>query len=155
MERFTSLMNHTETGAAAWLQPELHTAVLSLAFDIGANTAIFRLFDALLFRPLPVKPPEELVLVARYVGDQRSLMLNNGERAPFSAVLQGRWRTPPAPLVLLQGGSRGTPQRHKHRCSAGRCVPRWPPSGHLCGLFFSLDTMDDVLERRADADEAA
>jgi predicted permease len=60
------------------------TAVLSLALGIGANTAIFRLFDALLFRPLPVKSPEQLVLVTRYVGDQRSLMLNNGERAAFS-----------------------------------------------------------------------
>jgi predicted permease len=60
------------------------TAVLSLALGIGANTAIFRLFDALLLRPLPVKSPEELVLVTRHVGDQRSLMLNNGERAAFS-----------------------------------------------------------------------
>jgi hypothetical protein len=60
------------------------TAVLSLALGIGANTAIFRLFDALLFRPLPVKSPEDLVLVTRHVGDQRSLMLNNGERAAFS-----------------------------------------------------------------------
>jgi predicted permease len=60
------------------------TAVLSLALGIGANTAIFRLFDALLFRPLPVKSPEELVLVTRHVGDQRSLMLNNGERAAFN-----------------------------------------------------------------------
>jgi predicted permease len=60
------------------------TAVLSLALGIGANTAIFRLFDALLFRPLPVKSPEELVLVTRQVDDRRSLMLNNGERAAFS-----------------------------------------------------------------------
>ncbi|HKD05472.1 MAG TPA: ABC transporter permease [Bryobacteraceae bacterium] len=60
------------------------TAVLSLALGIGANTAIFRLFDALLFRPLPVKSPEELVLVTRKVGDQRSLMLTNGDRGAFS-----------------------------------------------------------------------
>ena len=37
------------------------TAVLSLALGIGANTAIFSLFDALLFRALPVASPEELV----------------------------------------------------------------------------------------------
>ncbi|HEY1337398.1 MAG TPA: permease prefix domain 1-containing protein, partial [Bryobacteraceae bacterium] len=61
------------------------TAVLSLALGIGANTAIFRLFDALLFRPLPVNSPEELVLITRHVGDQTSLMLNNGERTAFSA----------------------------------------------------------------------
>ena len=60
------------------------TAVLSLALGIGANTAIFHLFDALLFRPLPVKSPEELVLVTQKIGDQRSLMLTNGDREAFS-----------------------------------------------------------------------
>ena len=60
------------------------TAVLSLALGIGANTAIFRLFDALLFRPLPVRSPEELVLVVQKMGDQRSLMLTNGDREAFS-----------------------------------------------------------------------
>src|SRR5215471_8723874 len=61
------------------------TAALSLALGIGANIAIFRLFDALLFRPLPVKSPEELVLVTQNLGDQRSLMLTNGDREAFSA----------------------------------------------------------------------
>jgi hypothetical protein len=61
------------------------TAVLSLALGIGANTAIFRLFDALLFRPLPVKSPEELVLVTQHQpGGQRSLMLSNGDREAFN-----------------------------------------------------------------------
>jgi predicted permease len=36
-------------------------AVLSLAFGIGANTAIFSLADALLFRELPVREPARLV----------------------------------------------------------------------------------------------
>jgi predicted permease len=59
------------------------TAVLSLALGIGANTAIFRLFDQLLFRPLPVKSPEELVLVTRNVDGKQVLMLGNGHRAAF------------------------------------------------------------------------
>jgi hypothetical protein len=37
-------------------------AVLSLAFGIGANTAIFSLLDAVLVRNLPVPRPEKLVL---------------------------------------------------------------------------------------------
>lgn len=38
-------------------------AVLTLALGIGATTAIFSLLDALILKPLPVKNPEELVLV--------------------------------------------------------------------------------------------
>src|SRR6185436_10667158 len=36
-------------------------AILSLGLGIGANTAIFALFDTVLLQPLPVYAPEELV----------------------------------------------------------------------------------------------
>jgi predicted permease len=37
--------------------------VLTLALGIGANTAIFMVFDAFMWRPLPVAAPERLVIV--------------------------------------------------------------------------------------------
>jgi predicted permease len=39
-------------------------AVLSIAFGIGANTAIFSLTDQILVRTLPVKQPEQLVMLS-------------------------------------------------------------------------------------------
>src|ERR1019366_8805294 len=43
-------------------------AVLSLALGIGANTAIFSLFHALMLRMLPVERPQELVSMYRTGG---------------------------------------------------------------------------------------
>src|SRR5690348_12413873 len=42
----------------------LGVAVLSLALGIGANTAIFTLVHQLILQPLPVKNPEQLVMLA-------------------------------------------------------------------------------------------
>ena len=38
-------------------------AILSLALGIGANTAIFTLIDQILLRKLPIKNPDELVML--------------------------------------------------------------------------------------------
>ena len=47
-------------------------AVIALALGIGANTAIFTLFSAVLLKPLPVPAPEELVLFDDTLGEGTS-----------------------------------------------------------------------------------
>lgn len=48
------------------------TAVLSLALGIGANTALFSLIDTLMWRLLPVKDPEHLLVLAQQKGTSTS-----------------------------------------------------------------------------------
>src|SRR5881227_3919633 len=51
-------------------RPGFTTAVvLSLALGIGANTAIFSLMDAVMWRMLPIKDPAGLMAVGRKEGD--------------------------------------------------------------------------------------
>src|SRR5688572_5317589 len=45
-------------------------AVLTVALGIGANTAIFGLIDALMLRQLPVRDPDQLVVLTRIQGAQ-------------------------------------------------------------------------------------
>jgi putative ABC transport system permease protein len=50
------------------------TAVITLALGIGANTAIFTVFNQVLLRMLPVEKPHELVQVT-YIGSDRGRIL--------------------------------------------------------------------------------
>src|ERR687884_157492 len=55
-------------------------AILSLALGIGANTAIFTLLDQIVLRKLPVRAPDELVMLyqnANNMGSNAGTRMNS------------------------------------------------------------------------------
>jgi hypothetical protein len=95
------------------------TATLSLAVGIGANAALFTLVDRLLWRPLPVARPEELVLVT----DQRSRVERSPRFSyPFYTSLARDGQTTRPDASGLQGVARTSGCRSTRRSAA-------PPPG--------------------------
>ena len=77
-------------------------AVCSLALGIGANTAIFSLFDMVLLKMLPVKNPEELVIFAHRGSGESSTSSNY----PIYETLRIKSRTFSGVLALWSIGFR-------------------------------------------------
>src|SRR5436853_1668094 len=66
-------------------------AVLTLALGIGANTAIFTLVNALLLKMLPIKAPQELVVVGN-PAEVHSMWHGTPETEIFSYPLYREFR---------------------------------------------------------------
>ena len=86
-------------------------AVLSLAVGMGANTAIFSLVDQILLRLLPVKDPEQLVLLSTKGMNYGSNWGGNATSYPMYAdfrdnnqVFSGMFCRFPVPASLTFGG---------------------------------------------------
>jgi predicted permease len=74
-------------------------AVLSLALGIGANTAIFSVFDPIVIKSLPVKDPEQLVVI-KTVDDR-----GKEDGLVYSFFKQLRPRTQVFSGIFAEGGS--------------------------------------------------
>ena len=78
-------------------------AILSLALGIGANTAIFSLLDQFLLRMLPVKNPQELVLLYHPGVSQGSVSADEGGGPSFSYPMFREMQKEQTPFTGLAG----------------------------------------------------
>ena len=106
--RYSSRLLRQDVGFTA-------VAVLSLALGIGANTAIFSLVDSVLLRWLPVRNPQELVVLARNPAEPRTGFNNpdyeyiRDHNQIFSGVIAASGGGSPLGMTL-PGEGRGEPQ---------------------------------------------
>ena len=103
------------------------TAILTLATGIGANTAVFSVVNALLFRPLPVRAADRLIVLASTKSPSRSLRgLSYPELEDYEA---GTARTL-EPIAGYTVGFAGVTPEHG---TAARALVAW-----VTGHYFSL-----------------
>jgi putative ABC transport system permease protein len=82
-------------GARALLRRPIFTLaiILTLALGIGANTAIFSVFNGIVLKPLPYKDPDRLVYV--WKTERRGMAYQAGDHSDFGSISPGAfhdWR---------------------------------------------------------------
>ena len=84
-----SLWQDLRYGARALLRRPFFTLaiILTLALGIGANTAIFSVFNGIVLKPLPYKDPNRLVNVRR--SDKRGIRYQPGTESSFGNISPG------------------------------------------------------------------
>src|SRR5215475_120291 len=76
-------------GARSLLKKPVFTliVILTLALGVGANTAIFSVFNGIVLKPLPYKDPDRLVNVRR--SDKRDMRYQPGVESNFVNISPG------------------------------------------------------------------
>src|ERR1700689_2885332 len=107
-----------------WKSPRITaTVLLTLALGIGANTAIFSIVNATLFRPLPFHDPEQLVVLH---ADLRGLGANSvGFSVPELDDLRDRAGVFSAVSAVYQGPGNLTGGGHPERLEGGGVSPNY------------------------------
>ena len=107
-----------------WKSPRITaTVLLTLALGIGANTAIFSVVNATLFRPLPFHDPEQLVVLH---ADLRGLGAQSvGFSVPELDDLRDRAGVFSAVSVVYQGPGNLTGGEHPERLESGVVSPNY------------------------------
>ena len=111
-------------------------AVLSLALGIGASTAAFSVFNAVMLRPLPVPDPDRLVLLEPQHRGTQFVLFN-----PIFEELRRRQRT-------LAGVFAGSDQRFlKVTFDDDAATPSYVRSSLVSGSYFSVLGVSPSLGR--------
>ncbi len=107
-----------------WKSPRVTaTVLLTLALGIGANTAIFSVVNATLFRPLPFHDPEQLVVLH---ADLRGLGAQSvGFSVPELDDLRDRAGVFSGVSVVFQGPGNLTGGEHPERMESGVVSPNY------------------------------
>lgn len=107
-----------------WKSPRITaTVLLTLALGIGANTAIFSVVNATLFRPLPFHDPEQLVVLH---ADLRGLGAQSvGFSVPELDDLRDRAGVFSAVSAVYQGPANLTGGEHPERLESGVVSPNY------------------------------
>src|SRR5262245_20354657 len=127
-------------------------AVLTLALGIGANTAIFTLFNAILLEALPVREPSRLVVFGDSVGEGTSTgSPYAGPWSLFSTDSYAFLRQQPLPfesIAAVRSGEAPAAVRLPGRSQVERA------QAHLVsGNYFAVMGVDAMLGRTLNADD--
>jgi len=128
-------------------------AMLSLAFGIGANTAIFTLIKQVLLQNLPVRDPQQLVTLGMSTGGGILGGIDLGTADMFTYDFARQLEAEPGPFQGIAAYSSSSPRVSVRLPNSAAALQ--VPANLVSGNFFSVLGAEPLLGRaiaRSDAD---